>query len=283
MFKKLIFHYTPIFRLISKTNKGIFYSFITRFCPSYNSFYNLFLWIFRVDFKIDIKEKFIYHNKLKVYYSYLKRNSFYTSGIQSRWDQLIDEYLINKISFKANDLVIDCGANIGEFTLALNQICPEVKFICIEPEEREYFILNKNLSKINSKNLNLALSNNTGKFEFYKKNLNGDSSLFYVEGSEKTLVKTITLNSLFKKYNLRECKLLKLEAEGAEPEILEGATEVLSKIKFISVDCGPERGLEQEKTITSVTNILYASKFELVEIHHSRNVLLFQNKANFQK
>jgi FkbM family methyltransferase len=281
MFKKLIFHYKPLYRLLSKKNKGIFYSIIIRFCPANNTLYNLFLWITRIDFRINIKEKFIYHNKLKVYFSYLKRNSFYTSGIQNRWNQLIDEYLINKISFKANDLVIDCGANIGEFTMALNQINPKLNFICVEPEKKEFSILEKNLLKINSINLNIALSNTIGQVEFFKKNLNGDSSLFYIEGSEKTLVKTTTLNTLFDEYNLEICRLLKLEAEGAEPEILLGSIKILKKINFISVDCGPERGVNQEKTITSVSNILYSNNFELIDIHYSRNVLLFKNKFSF--
>ena len=43
-------------------------------------------------------------------------------------------------------------------------------------------------------------------------------------------------------------KLLKLEAEGFEPEILRGAKSILGKVEYIAVDVGFERGTEQEST-----------------------------------
>ena len=254
-----------------------------RFLPKKNIVFNIFLWLFKIKFRINFKEGLIYYKQLRIHFSYLKRNSFFTKGIQERLDQLIDEYLIKNITLKTNDLIIDCGANIGEFTLAVNHIAPNLNFVCIEPEKKEFSILKKNLSHLNSINLNIALSNKIGEATFFKKNINGDSSLFYFEGSKKTKVQTITLDSIFEKYQLKSCKILKLEAEGAEPEILEGANNVLKKIKFITVDCGPERGISQEKTITSVSNILYSNNFELIEIHQRRNVLLFKNKINLPK
>ena len=47
--------------------------------------------------------------------------------------------------------------------------------------------------------------------------------------------------------------LLKVEAEGAEPEVLQGLKKNLSRVEFITVDCGFERGLNQKSTI-SVTS-----------------------------
>ena len=48
-------------------------------------------------------------------------------------------------------------------------------------------------------------------------------------------------------FNFKKIKLLKVEAEGAEPEVLLGTAKILKRIEFISVDCGPERGLEIRK------------------------------------
>lgn len=280
MLKKIIFHYKPIISQLSATNKRILYAIILKLIPKKKLLFNFFLKLAGIEFRINFKDQYIFYNKNRIYFSYLKRNSFYTNGIKERLNQISSEYLIDGISFHTGDLIIDCGANIGEFTISLNKLNPELKFICLEPELKEFNVLNINTHDIDSKNLNIALSNQKGEADFYKKNLNGDSSLFYTEDSIKTKVKVSTLDSLFDFNNLNRCKLLKLEAEGAEPEILMGGKKALKKINYVSVDCGPERGIEQEKTITAVTNIMYENNFELLDIHQRRTVLLFKNKLN---
>ena len=55
--------------------------------------------------------------------------------------------------------------------------------------------------------------------------------------------------------DLKEIKLLKLEAEGAEPEILQGATEFYQS-EICSADVGAERGLKYETTILETIKFL---------------------------
>ena len=65
-------------------------------------------------------------------------------------------------------------------------------------------------------------------------------------------------------------KLLKLEAEGAEPEILMGAENKLELIQYIAADLGFERGKKEESTYKQVTNFLLSRGFILVnEIHET--------------
>ena len=73
-------------------------------------------------------------------------------------------------------------------------------------------------------------------------------------------------------------KLLKLEAEGAEPEILLGGLKVLPQITYISADVGPERGLSYDTTLVQTVNILKDHGFELIKMGHPRIVCLFKNK-----
>jgi hypothetical protein len=73
-------------------------------------------------------------------------------------------------------------------------------------------------------------------------------------------------------------KLLKVEGEGAEPEILFGAVDFLSRIEFISVDVGPERGIEQATTRSEVFNFLQDNHFKLIlENPYHRKTALFTN------
>ena len=64
-----------------------------------------------------------------------------------------------------------------------------------------------------------------------------DSSLVYFGSDSSVEVNTKTLDS----FKYPQIKLLKIEAEGAELEVLQGSVDTLSNVEYISVDYGPER------------------------------------------
>ena len=49
-----------------------------------------------------------------------------------------------------------------------------------------------------------------------------------------------------------------MEAEGAELEVLQGSLGILSKVHYITVDCGPERGESRDYTLVEVSNFCFA-------------------------
>ena len=75
-----------------------------------------------------------------------------------------------------------------------------------------------------------------------------------------------------------EIKLLKLEAEGAEPEILYGLNKKINLIDYISIDAGFERGKSLESTLVPCINYLSKKNFELIGYSNTRIVILFKNK-----
>ena len=77
----------------------------------------------------------------------------------------------------------------------------------------------------------------------------------------------------------RRIKLLKLEAEGAEPEVIQGCDKILADIEFIAADLGEERGKEQESTMAPVINYVLSRNFEIISINAIRGSVLFKNKA----
>ena len=265
---------------IKKTAKRIiFKNIVLRITTNFQSIINLLNWLFRIKFKVNLKEKFVYDRfDHQIFYSYLHRNMFFVEGIRERLYDLQNQYLTNHVEFNNECLVIDCGANIGEFSLAMLNYNHEIKLYCFEPEEREFNVLKKNLKDYNATLINKALSNKDGKIELFSKNESGDSSIFKTENSTPKQINCTKLATFFTQNKLTRCTLLKLEAEGAEPEILEGAKEVLDKIQYISVDCGPERGLNQEKTIQSVHRLL-KKQFDLIDFSKERDVLLFKNST----
>jgi hypothetical protein len=127
--------------------------------------------------------------------------------------------------------------------------------------------------------LNLGLWNEKNELNFYIKSDTADSLLFQIEDYND--IETINVDRLDniinpEKYQL--IKLLKIDAEGAEPGILMGASKLLHKIKYISVDVGPERGLLQESTDKAITEILFKNNFVLLYENLERPSMLFENK-----
>ena len=206
----------------------------------------------------------------------------YKRGVQARMNDLGKVYLLSSCDIKADDTVIDCGANIGEFS-ALVQSRYGCNVISVEPEVEEARCIRYNVPSVRHV-VNLALWSEVGEIKSYSKNKSADSSIFKTDNYDfVTTVNTLRIDDLFERYGLKTIKFLKLEAEGAEPEILIGAANSLPHIEYISADLGPERGLEQESTVVPVCNYLFARDFELVTVYPRRQVYLFRNKLHRAK
>jgi FkbM family methyltransferase len=201
----------------------------------------------------------------------------YAKGVQSRLDRLGEIYGIAACGLTASDTVIDCGANVGEFS-ALVRSRYGCDVVPVEPEPAEARCIAVNVPGARAI-VNAALWNEAGELKFYSKNRSADSSIFETaEYDGVTTVPTLRLDELIERHGLSRIKLLKLEAEGAEPEILLGSGNALRCIEYISADLGPERGLAQESTAVPVCNLLFGAGFELVSLYPKRLVFLFRNK-----
>lgn len=91
---------------------------------------------------------------------------------------------------------------------------------------------------------------------------------------DKCVTKGARIDTLFRE----RIKLLKIDAEGAELEVLKGAQNLLEKITYISVDLGFERGRSQDSTLIEVFNFLIPKGFCPIKIN-KRMVVLFENKS----
>ncbi len=202
----------------------------------------------------------------------------YEKGITAKLDALAGEYLVRLIDFDDGDCVIDCGANIGEVGVVLKAINGRLRIVCVEPEQEEAECCDLNVYGGEKRTIRKALWSEVGERTLYSKNESGDSSLFEMNGYvSSTGVPTMTLAMLIEEANFSKVKLLKLEAEGAEPEILAGAEKYLDRIEYIAADLGPERGFKQESTAAPAINFLLARNFRLVDVYCDRVTCLFRN------
>ena len=162
--------------------------------------------------------------------------------------------------------VIDIGANIGEFSYyADKKYAGRVKIIAFDPDPITKQCFENNLVGIDTTFNLVALSNKSGEEDFYLKTDSADSSLHKPSGaSVKIKTKVVTLDSFFNNLELQQPVLLKMDAEGHEPEVLSGGIATLKHVNWISIDAGIER--YGKSTSVEVARILIEQGFREVDI-----------------
>jgi len=277
-----------LYKMISILKK-LFLNIIKILSPNFScKLNNLRQYIFnrKVLFSYDSELKLYYvsENNDKMYFSDKMRGiQTYSYGINYRADELIKTYNLDLINFKKNDLVIDCGANYGDLYTWLKSKKIFINYISFEPSPTEYKCLKLNCA--NQVNNNVALSNVEGISEFYLKSDSGDSSIIEPSSGFTNIIKikTTTLNNYIIEKKIKNIKFLKLEAEGFEPEILQGSDQILNNIEYIGVDGSPERGKKNETTIEYAIEFLTSKGFEVIKsnINQRYAKALFKN-PNFK-
>lgn len=207
----------------------------------------------------------------------VKRLPFYVRGLGYRARKLTSDYLLDHISFDPGDLVIDCGANVGDLLLSLEATGVPLRYIAFEPGKVEFDCLSRNarhFPRFAPELHHRALGERNGTATFYANADAADGSVLQSPGATETFdVEIVRLDAL----QIDRVKLLKLEAEGYEPEILEGARGAFDRIEYIAADVGFERGPNAESTLPAVTNLLLNHGFRVVANARERLVLLFRN------
>lgn len=155
-------------------------------------------------------------------------------------DDLGLKKLKNK-SFPLNKDIIDVGAYIGDSALILSNYTTK-KVYAFEPFKDGFDELKKNIELNKNKIIvpvNLGISDENGKDKLYF----GDDSLSISTNDPETSlskgacknvieIENVTIDTYVEKYNL-DIGIIKIDAEGAEPKVLQGAKETIIRQKPI--------------------------------------------------
>jgi len=130
------------------------------------------------------------------------------------------------------DVVVDVGANIGYYTVLLaDKVGNSGKVYAFEPDKTNFEILKKNIEVNRLGNvilINAAVGSNDGEKILYKSKENwGDHKLFGDGIKEK--IKIVKLDNFVKE----KVNLMKVDTQGWEPEVIEGAKKIIEKDKPI--------------------------------------------------
>jgi FkbM family methyltransferase len=121
-----------------------------------------------------------------------------------------------------DDIVIDIGGNIGTFTLLAAKNARAV--YTFEPNSENYSLLQQNLRMNRLTNVtavNAAVSSKAGTVKLACASEGGYHTLGHRDNaSHYEMVESVTLGSIFDRYNIHKCHVLKLDCEGSEYDIL---------------------------------------------------------------
>lgn len=138
-------------------------------------------------------------------------------------------------TLRDKDFFIDIGANIGSYTVLASSVIG-AKTVCFEPVPSTYKRLNDNIiinhigSKVES--LNLALGNSTGEIYFSS----DQNCMNHIIANNENNSNKITVNlSTLDKELKKDPFLIKIDVEGYELPVLEGAQKILSSTELCGV------------------------------------------------
>ena len=181
-------------------------------------------------------------------------------------DQILDRFIP-----KQSDVVINVGAHLGRHTIiASKRVGQTGKIVAIEAHLENFKMLNRNIKLNKLTNvipLNYAVYSNQTKLKLYMPDEESSHHSTMLERVGETRKKFVevnanTLDNLLQQNGVEEVNWVKIDVEGAEFEVLKGATKILSKSNDIAI---------------------------LIEIHNSQNgtnlyrpIIEFLNNYNFK-
>ena len=207
------------------------------------------------------------------------RHNRYKRGIDTLINSLAKQYSLDRLNHLRGGTFIDCGANVGELGLwARNH---NHTYFAFEPEQLESRCCDLNNFDGVNQTCRKPLWNKDGTLRLFHRAETADTSL--IENGNDTNytdVEAVMLDTALNKVQMQGPIIFKVEAEGAEPEVLSGASNLLKLIDYVALDCGYERGKNSEHTFVETNKILSNAGFELVSAHFKRVTALYRRKSS---
>ncbi len=139
-----------------------------------------------------------------------------------------NRYQLDAIGFKPGDVIVDIGAHVGGFTCLLARTHPECRVLAFEPMPANYDNLCYNIKANRVSNavaVNCAVTGDGRPLQmtYSPGNTGGATAMLdnlRLPGHHTFRAKSRTLDTVFDEYEVHECRLLKIDCEGMEHEIL---------------------------------------------------------------
>ena len=172
------------------------------------------------------------------------------------------------------NVIFDVGAHRGESAIEFNRIFPSSTVYCFEPEQENFLALKENIKPyVNLHSYDFALSAYSGKADII---LNEDSQTHSLRNAygktyqaRRQIVNVETLDNMMMKLDISAVDLLKIDVEGMEIEVLQGATRSLlaKSIRTIVLEATLDRTDQIHTQLTRLQEFLGGYDYFLTSIY----------------
>jgi len=200
--------------------------------------------------------------------------SLYNTGTYEEGTLFVLQQILNN-----GDVFVDVGANIGLMSLFASTIVgTSGKVISFEPHPNTVKILKQNIALNKYANIQvstLALGKEIKDafiYDYLPYN-RGSATLIKQGGSvKKQLVKQTTITSYFTDYSLWP-SVLKLDVEGLELEVLQGANEMLTsdKAPILILECSIARENTEQQALGKIYTFLAQKNYSIYQLEKGKS------------
>lgn len=177
-------------------------------------------------------------------------------------------------------MIIDIGANRGQFALSMRKLFPYAKIISFEPLSEEYSMINNKFIKdTRFESFNLALGNSKGEAKINRNKFSPSSSLLSItENHTHNFPKTATtfeeiihintLDDCAKAIELENPLFIKIDVQGYEKQVIMGGIETLKKATFVLIELSFQELYVGQSTFHDIYSILHKLGFEFRGVYN---------------
>jgi FkbM family methyltransferase len=159
----------------------------------------------------------------------------------------LTQFILTRFATAADRNFIDIGANIGYFSCLLAKLAGDGgKVLAIEPEPQNLKLLQQNIKLNQLRNVDVRAcavgpSEGTALLGLYKPANRGRHSIVDADAKSRIQVTVKTLDALAKDSgsNGKSWALVKIDVEGYEAFVLEGAKETLPRVETLVMEFSP--------------------------------------------
>lgn len=172
---------------------------------------------------------------------------------------------------KPGSTIIDVGANIGQFAYFSSHYLKASKVLSIEPTRSSFDLLRLNARPVDSTYCGLVMQKE-GMYEMHCSLDSSQLNTVYRQPGQTYgkafQVKGASLDSLASEKDYAKIDLLKIDAEGAEMDVLKSASDCLSRTSAVYIELGYGSKRGRDNTLFEAMSLLDKHGFALADIMH---------------
>lgn len=156
---------------------------------------------------------------------------------------LFDEYEVGRLRLPTAPVVIDVGANVGFFSWRVHACRPRARIVALEPASANWRRLTRVLAALGAtaEPLRQACGREAGSAVLFLRNsvthsLDPAWHRDLDAGAGTETVEVVTLDGVRDRLGLDGVDLLKVDVEGAEVQVLEGARDTLQHTRHVALE-----------------------------------------------